>query len=188
MPFQERPAKSFHHSYRPIRVRSRIFDAYRSQFTSGTTTGLLRFLPANPFATINCRQNRLTLAQNFLHRSPGLHALRNAKRSVFHYNKIRFFIAGYYSCRCFGSSRSGAKGLDLWPIFQRPEQAAEKGLNFVRTPEIHPAGAKARVDFAALTSRLKSCPDTKRPFGTPFTSFSAACKGPCSLRIVDLQL
>jgi hypothetical protein len=51
----------------------------------------------------------------------------------------------------------------------RAEQAAEKGLNFVRTPEKHSSGPKGPVAFAALTARLKSCPDTKH-------RFSAACE------------
>jgi release factor-specific protein-(glutamine-N5) methyltransferase len=38
-------------------------------------------------------------------------------------------------------------------------------------PEIFPSGAKARVDFAASSARLKSCPDTKQ-------SFFAACLAP----------
>jgi hypothetical protein len=38
----------------------------------------------------------------------------------------------------------------------------------------HPSGPKGHADFAALTARLKSCPDTKRPFESASTSFSAA--------------
>jgi len=51
----------------------------------------------------------------------------------------------------------------------RTESAAEKGGISEQVPEQHVAGAKARPDFAALTARLKSCPDTKQ-------RFSAACK------------
>jgi len=40
----------------------------------------------------------------------------------------------------------------------------------------HPSGPKGHADFAALTARLKSCPDTKRPFESASTSFSAASK------------
>ena len=53
-------------------------------------------------------------------------------------------------------------------------QVAEKGLDLIRTPEKHPPGAKARIDFRRLTARLKSCPDTKQLFETSFTGFSAA--------------
>ncbi len=56
---------------------------------------------------------------------------------------------------------------------EMPEQktipAAEKGLNLTELSEKRTSGAKARVDFAELTARLKSCPDTK-------LSFSAADK------------
>jgi hypothetical protein len=38
------------------------------------------------------------------------------------------------------------------------------------------AGAKAQINIAALSARLKSCPDTKRLFETHSTSFCAACK------------
>jgi hypothetical protein len=58
--------------------------------------------------------------------------------------------------------------------FMRPEQHRVK----VQAAEKYPAGAKARIDFKRLTARLKSCPDTKQPPETPFTSFSAACKAP----------
>jgi hypothetical protein len=60
-----------------------------------------------------------------------------------------------------------------WP---GAKQAAEKGLDLIRTPEKHPSGPKGPADFAALTARLKSCPDTKRLFETHSTSFFAACK------------
>ena len=39
-----------------------------------------------------------------------------------------------------------------------------------------PSGPKGHVDFAAFTARLKSCPDTRRPFEKSSTSFSAASK------------
>ncbi len=58
----------------------------------------------------------------------------------------------------------------------RAKQAAEKGLGLVRTPEKHPSGPKGQVDFAALTARLKSCPDTKQLVETPSMSFSATYK------------
>jgi diaminopimelate decarboxylase len=35
--------------------------------------------------------------------------------------------------------------------------------------ELHPSRAKARVDFGALTARLKSCPDTWYEPGRYFT-------------------
>jgi hypothetical protein len=44
------------------------------------------------------------------------------------------------------------------------KQATGKGLNMTRTLEEPFSGAKAHGVFAALTARLKSCPDTKRPF------------------------
>jgi putative glutamine amidotransferase len=65
-------------------------------------------------------------------------------------------------------------GVDHRPGRDVAEQAAEKGLDLIRTPEEHPSGAKALVDFAAFTARLKSCPDAKRLFETHSTSFSAA--------------
>jgi hypothetical protein len=39
------------------------------------------------------------------------------------------------------------------------EQAAEKGLHLAEMREERTAGAEARIDFAAFTARLKSCPD-----------------------------
>jgi hypothetical protein len=39
------------------------------------------------------------------------------------------------------------------------KQAAEKGLHLTEMPEKRTAGAEARIDFAAFTARLKSCPD-----------------------------
>ena len=51
----------------------------------------------------------------------------------------------------------------------RTKQAAGKGRISEQMPEQRVAAAKARPDFAALTARLKSCPDTKQ-------RFSAACK------------
>jgi hypothetical protein len=38
-----------------------------------------------------------------------------------------------------------------------------------------PSGPKGHVDFAALSARLKSCPDTKRLVETRSMSFSATC-------------
>jgi 23S rRNA (uracil1939-C5)-methyltransferase len=49
------------------------------------------------------------------------------------------------------------------------KEAAEKGGMGSEFPEKHPSGAKALIDFAAFTARLKSCPVTK-------PGFSAACK------------
>jgi hypothetical protein len=39
------------------------------------------------------------------------------------------------------------------------KQAAEKGPNWGRFSEEHPAGAKALLILWALSARLKSCPD-----------------------------
>jgi hypothetical protein len=52
------------------------------------------------------------------------------------------------------------------------EQAAEKGSFSSEMPEKHPSGAKAHVDFAALTARLKrlrkkACFQAKRPRSIP---------------------
>jgi hypothetical protein len=58
-----------------------------------------------------------------------------------------------------------------------PEQVAEKGRISREVSEKHPAGAEARVDFAALTARLKSCPVTKHEFFDYRQSFFAACEG-----------
>jgi hypothetical protein len=55
------------------------------------------------------------------------------------------------------------------------EQPAENYDSQARL-EKNPSGAKARDCFVAFTARLKSCPDTKRPFETASASFSAACK------------
>jgi len=60
------------------------------------------------------------------------------------------------------------------------EQTAERGLDFIRTPEKHPSGPKGLVVFAAFMARLKSCPDTKRLFETHFTSISAICITPAT--------
>jgi segregation and condensation protein A len=68
------------------------------------------------------------------------------------------------------------------------KQAAEKGLDLIRTPEKHPSGPKGPVDFAALTARLKSCPDTKRLFETHSTSFSAACKARVDRAVLTARL
>jgi hypothetical protein len=54
-------------------------------------------------------------------------------------------------------------------------QAAEKGLLASKLPEEQTAGAEAQIDFAAVTARLKSCPDTKPAEILAGTSFSAAC-------------
>jgi hypothetical protein len=43
---------------------------------------------------------------------------------------------------------------------------AEMGENLIHTPEKHSSGAKARVHFAALTARLKSCPVTLPSFSS----------------------
>jgi hypothetical protein len=51
-------------------------------------------------------------------------------------------------------------------------QAAEKLGVSGEIGEKHPSGAKAHVHFAALTARLKSCPDA---YGSSDKSFSAAC-------------
>jgi hypothetical protein len=59
------------------------------------------------------------------------------------------------------------------------KQAAEKGMDLIRTSEKQPSGPKGRVDFAALTAQLKSCPDINHLYKTHSTSFSAACKALC---------
>jgi tRNA modification GTPase len=59
-------------------------------------------------------------------------------------------------------------------------QSAENGETAREIPEEHPSGAKAHVDFAALTARLKSCPDA---FGGSDKSFSAACKAHVDSRL-----
>jgi hypothetical protein len=43
-------------------------------------------------------------------------------------------------------------------IIGTTKEAAEKGRMKGENPEKHPSGAKALVDFAALTARLKPCP------------------------------
>jgi hypothetical protein len=53
------------------------------------------------------------------------------------------------------------------------KQAAEKLGVSGEIGEKHPSGAKAHAHFAALTARLKSCPDA---YGSSDKSFSAACK------------
>jgi tetraacyldisaccharide 4'-kinase len=50
-------------------------------------------------------------------------------------------------------------------------EAAERAGTLGEMGEEHPSGAKARVNFAALTTRLKSCPFKAEPF-------SAACLAP----------
>jgi hypothetical protein len=42
------------------------------------------------------------------------------------------------------------------------KQAAGKGLLWVKSGKKHTSGAKARINFIALTARLKSCPDASR--------------------------
>jgi hypothetical protein len=90
---------------------------------------------------------------------------------------------------------SGAKARAFPALFGTTEEAAEKSeartefsedhsaedKQTVEKPGIsgeiggeHPSGPKGHADFAALTARLKSCPDTKRPFESASTSFSAA--------------
>ncbi|MGH9604418.1 MAG: tRNA (adenosine(37)-N6)-threonylcarbamoyltransferase complex transferase subunit TsaD [Terracidiphilus sp.] len=44
-------------------------------------------------------------------------------------------------------------------------------------PERHPAGAEARIDFVALTARLKSCPDTSPSLGSVFPAACFALEG-----------
>jgi len=58
----------------------------------------------------------------------------------------------------------------------------------MRTPEKHPSGPKGRVNFAAFTARLKSCPDTKQTVETRSTSFSAACKVRADFAAVTARL
>jgi hypothetical protein len=60
--------------------------------------------------------------------------------------------------------------------FSAAKQAAEKGIHSVQTQEKRAAGAKAHVDFGALSARLKSCPVTKPSGVAAETSFPAACK------------
>jgi hypothetical protein len=43
------------------------------------------------------------------------------------------------------------------------EQAAEKVADWVQCAEGIPQGLKPEADYAALSARLKSCPDTKLP-------------------------
>jgi len=67
-------------------------------------------------------------------------------------------------------------GEDLPPgtAERRPEEAAEERRMASESPEIHPTGAEAHAGSAALTARLKSCPDTNQ-------NLPAACKaGPAA--------
>jgi hypothetical protein len=61
-------------------------------------------------------------------------------------------------------------------------EAAEKLQISGKIGEIHPSGPKGHADFAAFTARLKSCPDTKRPFESASTSFP-----PASLVVPQMQ-
>jgi c-di-GMP-binding flagellar brake protein YcgR len=76
----------------------------------------------------------------------------------------------------------------------RALQAAEKGLDLIRTPEEQPSGPEGRADSAALTAvrakalTYQSCPDTKRPFETRSTSFSAACLTPESAGLSHAEI
>jgi hypothetical protein len=75
----------------------------------------------------------------------------------------------------------GRSGFGVQQLENCYKQAAEKGMDLIRTPEKHPSRTEARVDYSALTARLKSCPDTKRLLETYSTSYFAACKA-----LVDL--
>jgi hypothetical protein len=72
----------------------------------------------------------------------------------------------------YGLNRLG-KSLDFKPDSgdhpSGAKQAAEKGMISWPIPEGRPSGAKAHIDIAALTARLKPSPFKA-------TSFSAACK------------
>ena len=50
-------------------------------------------------------------------------------------------------------------------------QTMGKRLISIKTHKDHPSGPRGLVDFAALTARLKSCPDTKRRFSAAYLAF-----------------
>jgi len=52
----------------------------------------------------------------------------------------------------------GLKPLSILATHGTTEQVAEKDLIHGKTHEKHPSAAKAGIDFAAFTARLKSCP------------------------------
>jgi hypothetical protein len=64
-----------------------------------------------------------------------------------------------------GSTSLFAQPMAIEPIPEaaQPEQAAEDGSRRGELPAKHPAGAEARVDFADVSVRLKSCPDANFP-------------------------
>jgi ribosomal protein S12 methylthiotransferase len=55
---------------------------------------------------------------------------------------------------------------------------AKSGMQADEEPQKHPSGAKAHDDFAAITARLKSCPDTKPLRVHQEASHSATCLAP----------
>ena len=59
-------------------------------------------------------------------------------------------------------------------------QAAEKLGVLAEIGEKHPSGAKARVDSAVLTARLKSCPDACCGSDKGFSAACLAPEGSCS--------
>ena len=70
-------------------------------------------------------------------------------------------------------------GLDASSMLREAKTGSgETGKYLSELPEEHASGAKARVDSAPLTARLKSCPDTKLPRIHAGTSFSGACEAP----------
>jgi thiamine-monophosphate kinase len=68
---------------------------------------------------------------------------------------------------------TGALGGAAAGLARLGELAAEKIRILGEIGEEHPSGAKAQVDFAALSARLKSCPDA---YCGSDKSFSAACE------------
>ena len=93
--------------------------------------------------------------------------LRPSARAAWQQDAAAFsnWLAAFdQACRAGNSISTSRLALELIPLLEG--SAEEEGMpgDF---PEEHPSGAKAHVDIAAFTARLKSCPDTEPGFPGP---------------------
>jgi hypothetical protein len=70
---------------------------------------------------------------------------------------------------------AGAKAQVCFVVLGTTTQAAEKGQEAGENQEEHPSGAKALTHFAAVTARLKSCPDSPCCSGRVFPQAVKSC-------------
>jgi probable DNA repair protein len=93
--------------------------------------------------------------------------LRAAARAAWQQDAAAFsgwLTAFDQMCRTENLISASRLALELIPLLEAKADTAERAGEF---PEEHPSGAKAHIDIAALTARLKSCPDTKQDLSRP---------------------